>query len=270
MSNANSGAGKNKMSIILKAVFPLLEGTDLAACMVVCKQWENVAQDDYLWKCLCIKKWPSISASPLVNNYRKIFKALCICEKDHRPTSLAPGISLSDLDFYIDIWDADEGHGRLLFSEIASGPTLREGNMSPPDGIVPGLTDHLEGPEYKLTLPVKSSLSISSAQEVRVSVLIARKDSNKVACILNHLLDCNTCIDWSEGRAIAYAQIAEFPLACPFVNFATSNINCEISLLFISRGGGGQCLDVFGIEMNFLTAYTEEGVLWLLSMLQWQ
>ncbi|KAC9242324.1 hypothetical protein E3N88_46142 [Mikania micrantha] len=46
---------------MLKAVFPLLEGTDLAACMSVCKQWHQMAQDDYFWKCLCAKRWPSTS-----------------------------------------------------------------------------------------------------------------------------------------------------------------------------------------------------------------
>ena len=81
---------------------------------------------------------------------------------------------------------------------------------------------------------------------------------------MNEVIDSDNNIEWSEGRAIAYAQIAEFPVGCPFVNFATSAINSEISLLFIGRG---EELDVFGIEMNFLTAYAEDGVLRLLAMI---
>ena len=37
-------------------------------------------------------------------------------------------------------------------------PDLREGSLTPPDGILSGMTDHLEGPEYKLTLPVNKKL----------------------------------------------------------------------------------------------------------------
>ncbi|KAI3505513.1 hypothetical protein L1887_27644 [Cichorium endivia] len=247
---------------MLKAVFMQLEGTDLAACMGVCKKWGNVAEDDYLWKCLCVKKWPSTCKNTSSHaTYRKIFKAFYIHEKN-KPVSLGPMITLSDVEFYIDIW-AD---GSLLFSENAPGPALRDGNLTPPTGIAPGMVDHLEGPEYKLTFPVKQELMISSTQEVRVYVLIARKDTKKVACIANRLLDCNSCIDWSEGRASTHIHLAEFPTECPFVNFATSSINNEISLLFINRDG---ILDVFGIEMNFLTAYSEEGVLWILAMLDW-
>ncbi|KAI3690269.1 hypothetical protein L2E82_48248 [Cichorium intybus] len=165
MNNANSG--KMSSNDMLKAVFMQLEGTNLAVCMGVCKQWVNVDEDDYLWKCLCVKKWPST-------------------------------------------------YGSLHFSESAPGPALRDGNLTPPTGII-GMVDHLEGPEYKLTLS-------------------------------------------SEGRATACVQVPEFPIACPFFNFATFNINNEISLLFINRDG---ILDVFGIEMNFFTAYSDEGVLLL-------
>lgn len=45
---------------VLKAVFPFLDGVDLASCMAVDKQWKDIASDDFLWKCLCAKRWPSI------------------------------------------------------------------------------------------------------------------------------------------------------------------------------------------------------------------
>lgn len=35
---------------VLKAVFPLLEGVDLASCMAVCKQWNDIAKDRFLLK----------------------------------------------------------------------------------------------------------------------------------------------------------------------------------------------------------------------------
>ncbi|GAB2229662.1 hypothetical protein Drorol1_Dr00013912, partial [Drosera rotundifolia] len=37
---------------ILMGFSPKLNGKDLVSCMLVSKQWRDVARDDYLWKCL--------------------------------------------------------------------------------------------------------------------------------------------------------------------------------------------------------------------------
>lgn len=243
---------------ILKAVFPLLEGTDLAACMAVCKQWQNIAQDDYFWKCLCAIKWPSTCKNPSPPvTYYKLFKTFY--KRENNRTLLPPKISLNDLDFYIDFW-AD---GALLFSEVVPGPVLQKGNWAPPDGISLVMKDHLEGPEYKLTLPVKPQISVQYTQTVSVSVLVARKDTKKVACVINDAMF--DYFERSTSRALAFDYLVFSP-EYPFV----SGIRAWIALLFLDDGNDGD-IDVFGIEMDFCdAANSEEEVLWLLDMLDWK
>lgn len=244
---------------ILKAVFPLLEGTDLAACMGVSKQWREIAQDDYFWKCLCAKKWPSICkrSSPPTLTYQKLFKNFY--KREHRRKLLPPRISLSDLEFYLDIW-AEE---KLIFSEVVPGPVLRKGIWVPPPGICDALRFHLEGPEYKMTLPVEPRFAVPLTETVSVSVLVGRKDTNKVACIINKSMF--DYIDRTAYRALAFDYL-DFSPVYPFV----SGIRGWISLLFMDNGDEG-VIDVFGIEMDFCdAANSEDEVLWLLDMLDWK
>ncbi|XP_024978402.1 F-box protein At5g39250 isoform X2 [Cynara cardunculus var. scolymus] len=199
---------------ILKAVFPLLEGADLAACTAVCKQWRNIARDDYFWKCLCAKKWPST-------------------------------------------------YGNLLFSQVVPGPALRKGNWTPPAGVIPVMKFHLEGPEYKLTLPVEPQFAVPYTQTISVSVLVARKDTKKVACIIHEAMF--DYIDRSTCRALAFNYLVFSP-AYPFV----SGIRAWIALLFMD-GGKDDDINVFGLEIDFCdAANSEEEVLWLLDMLDWK
>ncbi|KAK9052475.1 hypothetical protein SSX86_029104 [Deinandra increscens subsp. villosa] len=243
---------------MLKAVFPLLEGTDLAACMSVCKQWHQIAQDDYFWKCLCAKRWPSTCKNPSPPmTYRRLFKTFY--KHKHHRTLLPPRISLSDLEFYIDIWADDD----LLFSQVVAGPVFRKGNWTPPPGICNILRHHLEGPEYKMTLPVEPRFAVPYTQTVSVSVLVARKDSNKVACIINKSMF--DYIDRSSYRALAFDYLVFSPVY-PFV----SGIRAWISLLFMEHVNEN-VIDVFGIEMDFCdAANSEDEVLWLLDMLDWK
>nr|XP_043616749.1 F-box protein At5g39250 [Erigeron canadensis]XP_043616750.1 F-box protein At5g39250 [Erigeron canadensis]XP_043616751.1 F-box protein At5g39250 [Erigeron canadensis] len=243
---------------ILKAVFPLLEGTDLASCMAVCKQWRNIAEDDYFWKCLCAKKWPSTCKNrPPPVTYHKLFKTFY--KRETNRTLLPPRISLNDLEFYIDFW-AD---GNLLFSEVVAGPVLQKGNWTPPTGISTVMKYYLEGPDYKLTLPVKPQFAVPYTQIVSVSVLVARKDTNKVACLVHEAMF--DYIERSTCRALAFEYLVFSP-AHPFV----SGIRAWISLLFMEQGDDGD-IDVFGIEMDFSDiANSEEEVLWLLDMLDWK
>ncbi|KAF5754953.1 putative F-box domain-containing protein [Helianthus annuus] len=243
---------------MLKVVFPLLEGPDLAACMSVCKQWQQLAQDDYFWKCLCAKRWPSTCKNPSPPiTYRKLFKTFH--KREHRRTLLPPRISLNDLEFYIDIWADDD----LLFSQVVPGPTLRTGNWTPPPGISNILKHHLEGPEYKMTLPVEPRFAVPYTQTVSVSVLVARKDSNKVACIINKSMF--DYIDRSSYRALAFDYLVFSPVY-PFV----SGIRAWFSLLFMEHVNEN-VIDVFGIEMDFCDAANSENeVLWLLDMLDWK
>lgn len=243
---------------ILKAVFPLLEGTDLAACMVVCKQWHQIAQDDYFWKCLCAKRWPSTCKNPSPPmTYHKLFKTFY--KKHHQKTLLPPRISLNDLELYIDIWADDD----LLFSQVVPGPVFRKGNWIPPPGISNILRHHLEGPEYKMTLPVEPRFAVPYTQDISISVLVARKDYNKVACIISKSMF--DYIDQTSYRALAF----DYLVFSPLYRFV-SGIRAWVSLLFMERENKG-VFDVFGIEMDICdAANSEEEVLWLLDMLDWK
>ncbi|XWS30177.1 hypothetical protein CRYUN_Cryun24cG0095300 [Craigia yunnanensis] len=191
---------------VLKVVFPLLDGIDLAACMLVCKQWRHIARDDYFWKCLRAKRWPSI------------------CKRPNLPTS---GIKI------------------------------------PPAGICNMLEFHLEGPEYKMTLPVDPRFTVPWSQTLSVSVLVGRNDSNKVGCIINKSL-CDY-IDRTASRALAFDYL-DFSPYYPFI----SGIWAWISLLFVEDGTDG-VIDVFGIEIDFCdAASSKEEVLWLLDMIDWK
>ncbi|KAA8530431.1 hypothetical protein F0562_005140 [Nyssa sinensis] len=213
---------------VLKAVFPLLDGTDLASCMVVSKQWREIAQDDYFWKCLCAKRWPSTCKRPPLPSvsYYKLFQTFY--KRRHRRTLLPPRLSFDDLEFYIDIW-SDE---RLIFSEVVPGPVLQNGIRFP-----------MESPEYKMILPVVPRFTVPLIQTVSVSVLVGRKDSKKVACIINKSIF--DYIDRTAYRALAFEYL-DFSPEHPFV----SGIRAWISLLFMDDGDEG-VIDVFGIEMDF-------------------
>lgn len=242
---------------VLKTVFPLLDGNDLASCMLVCKQWRDVAQDDYFWKCLCAKRWPSTCKRPPTMTYYKLYGTFY--RRQRRRTLPPPTLSFDDLDFYIDIW----AEGRSIFSEVVSGPVLQTGIKNPPTGISDMLKYHLESSEYKMTLPVEHRFSVPLGQTASVSVLVGRKDSDKFACIINKAVF--DYVDRTSYRALAFDYL-DFSPHHPFI----SGIRAWISLLFIDDGSDG-VVDVFGIEMDFCdAANTENEVLWLLDMLDWK
>ncbi|AES77640.1 F-box protein At5g39250 isoform X1 [Medicago truncatula] len=246
---------------VLKAVFPLLEGVDLASCMAVCKQWNDIAKDDFFWKCMCANRWPSICKrpNPLTETYYKLYKTFH--KRQQRRTLLPPRISFDDLEFFIDIWAEDI----LLFSEAVSGSVLQSGFRSPASGVCDLLKYHLESSEYKMTFPVEPRFTIPSGQNqnVSVSVMVGRKDTNKVACIINKSMF--DYIERSSYRALAYDYLDISP-GYPFL----PGIRAWISLLFMEEGSE-DLMDVFGIQMDFCdVANSKEEVLWLLDMLDWK
>lgn len=237
---------------VLKAVFPFLDGKDLASCMVVSKQWRDIARDDYLWKCLCARRWPSFCKrpNPPTVTYYKLYQTFN--KRQHRRTLLPPRLSFDDLEFFIDIWSED----KLIFSEVVAGTVLQNGMMA-------DLSCDLEVREYKMTIPVEPSFTVTWSQTVSVSVLVVRKDSNRVACIINK--SRFEYIDRTARRAHAFEYL-DFSPDHPF----TSGIRGWISLRFMEDGDEG-VLDVFGIEMDFCdAANSKEEVLWLLDMLDWK
>lgn len=244
---------------VLKVVFPLLQGRDLVSCMLVCKLWRDIAQDGYFWKCLCAKRWPSTCKQPSSStfSYHKLFKDLSA--RRQKRTMLPPRLSFKDLEFYVDIWTED----KLAFSEVVPGPVFQKGSWTPPPGTCDALRFHLDSTDYKMTLPVQSRFNIPVGQIVSVSMLVVRKDSKKVARIINKSVF--DYIDRSNHRALAFDYL-DFSPEHPFV----SGIRAWISLLFMDHGNEG-VIDVFGIELDFCdAANSEDQVLWLLDMLDWK
>ncbi|XP_044468776.1 F-box protein At5g39250-like [Mangifera indica] len=245
---------------ILKAVFPLLDGVDLASCMVVSKQWRDIARDDYFWKCLCARRWPSICKrpNPPTVTYYKLYQTFY--KRQERRTLLPPRLSFEDLEFYIDIWTDD----KLIFSEVVPGPVFQNGFKIPPPGISDMPQYHREDdPECKMTIPVEPRFTIPCSQTVSASVLVGRKDSNRVACIINK--SKFDYIDRPSHRAHAFEYL-DFAPAYPF----TYGIRAWISLHFMEDENEG-VLNVFGLEMDFYdAANSKEEVLWLLDMLDWK
>ncbi|KAF6171359.1 hypothetical protein GIB67_009507 [Kingdonia uniflora] len=243
----------------LKAVFPLLDGKDLVSCMRVCKQWEEIARDDYFWKCLCAKRWPSICkrAAPPSLTYHKLY--LAFCKRQTPRTLLPPKLSFDDLEFYVDLWAEDD----LIFSEVIPGPVFQTGIKILPPGICSVLRFYLEGPDYKMMLPVQPRFTVPLNHTVSVSVLVGQKNTGKIACIVNKSMF--DYIDRTSYRALAFSYL-DFSPAYPFI----SGIRAWVSLLFMGDENDG-VIDVFGIEMDFNdVANSEEEVLWLLDMLDWK
>ncbi|KAE8678461.1 F-box protein [Hibiscus syriacus] len=147
----------------------------------------DTARDDYIWKCVCAKRWPSVCKrpSPPTATYYKLYRTFY--KRKHQRTLLPQRLSFNDLDFFTDIWTED----KLIFSEVVRGPVLRNGFKIP----------HIE---YKLTLPVEPRFDLPWSQTTSVSVLVERTDSNKVARIVNKSLF--DYIDRTASRALAFDQ----------------------------------------------------------------
>ncbi|XP_078430214.1 F-box family protein [Wolffia australiana] len=247
------------MGEVLKEVFPLLDGPDLASCMLVSRQWRDVAKDDYFWKCLCAKRWPSVCKNKPTSamSYRSFFQTFSKCRP--RQSLPPPKLSFKDLVFYIDIWS----DRRLIFSEPVPGPVLRAGIADPPLGISESMKLYLLGPNYKMMMPVEPQFIVPREEPLSVSVLVGRRDSGKVACVVGKALF--DYVDWSTFRALAYEFLNLSP-NYPFV----SGVRAWISLLFMA-GAGQDTAQVFGLEIDFCDAATSEReVLWLLDMLDWK
>lgn len=243
---------------VLKAVFPLLDGEDLCSCMLVCHQWRDISRDDYLWKCICAKRWPSICKKPPpACNYYKLFLTF---SAPPRPQPLLPAkLSFNDLEFYFDLWSEQ----KLIFSEAVPGSTLQTGIRKPPPGVSESLRAHLNNDEYKMMMKVDPMFNISLVRDVSVSVLACRKDTDQIACILHRSIF--DYIDGTAFKALAYDYL-KFSPNHPFV----SGIRAWVSLLFLSSNADS-IFDVFGIEVDFRNAANSENeVLWLFDMLDWK
>ncbi|KAG0578581.1 hypothetical protein M758_4G030900 [Ceratodon purpureus] len=248
---------------VLKVVFPLLSGADLVACMCVSKQWHQLSKDDYLWKKLCAQKWPSTCQSrgavPIGESrgYHKLFTS-SIRKQRKRPMP-APKLSFEDLELYVDIWVGSTS----VYSACVPGPVVQSRIYNPPDGICEAMQMHLASQSYKLTIPVqKPGFEICFSEDIHVSLLVRRRDDERVACIID-----KSGFDYVDGpgyRAHAYDYLQISPLY-PFV----SEIRAWLALLLVD-GKGGQ-LEVFGIEVDFTDAANNDSeVLCLFEILDWK
>ncbi|GLJ13120.1 hypothetical protein SUGI_0205670 [Cryptomeria japonica] len=249
---------------ILKIIFPLMSVQDLASCMRVCKQWRDVAKEDYFWKKLCAQRWPSMfkdKRPPPIGasrGYHKLYMSLCRRDRGALPV---PRLSFDDIEFYVDIWLAD----RSVYSDVVPGSVLRSGIINPPAGICDIMKDHLKSLSCKMTIPVNPRFKLFS-ENIRVSLLVGRRDDDKVASIID-----KSGFDYVDGpacRALTYDYL-RFAPKYPFV----SEIRAWIALLLVDSQDDkmDDKRDVFGIEVDFCDAANSDcEVLWLLDMLDWK
>jgi hypothetical protein len=242
---------------VLKAVFPLMDGKDLVFCMLVCRQWCEIAKDDYFWKCICARKWPSICKHPPPDtNYKNLYLTF---SKPWKMQDLpVPRLTFDDLVFYIDMWLEES----LIFSQAVSGSIFQTGLQSTPPGIPDVLVTHLNSLDCILVMEVEPKLRIPMGHTITVSVLAHRKDTNKMACIINK--STFDYIDSNAARALAYEYL-RFSPRHPFI----TDIRAWMSLLF--RYNETNIIEVFGIEIDFCdAARSETEILWLVDMLDWK
>lgn len=243
----------------LKIVFPLLDGKDLASCLLVCCQWRDIASDDYIWKLISTQKWPSIARKPPSGTtYHRLFATFS--KPPLQPPLPLPCLSFNDLVFYIDLWSEET----LIFSNAISASVLLVGLKIIPEGISDVLRSHLESTDCKMLLQVEPKITIPQGVTVTASVLVARTDTNKMACIMHKSMF--DYIDLTTSRAMSFDYL-NFSPGHPFV----SDIRAWVSLLILTKGRIGMDMDIFGLEIDFCDAANSENeILWLLDMLDWK
>jgi len=113
-----------------------------------------------------------------------------------------------------------------------------------------------------MTIPVSPRFRVVFSESIRVSLLVGRRDSDKVACIID-----KSGFDYVDGpayRALAYDYL-QFSPSYLFL----SEIRAWFALLLVDAQDGN--MDVFGIEVDFCDAANSDSeVLWLLDMLDWK
>ncbi|BBN15347.1 hypothetical protein MPTK1_6g18900 [Marchantia polymorpha subsp. ruderalis] len=248
---------------VLRAVFPLLLGQDLAACMCVCKLWREIARDYYLWSQLCAKRWPSVRstkgslAKVSPNSYFSLYSRFS--RKPRSRSMPAPKLTFEDLEFYLDIWSDEQS----IFSTVVPGGIVRNRIETDPQGISETMRTHIHNDTYKLTVAVSPRLSVKLDDCVMVSLLVRRLDDERVACIVD-----KAGFDYVDGHgnlAHAYEYLQISPLY-PFV----SNIRVWVAMLLLNAGEG-ESQEVFGIELDFPdVASTDNELLCLLEILDWK
>ncbi|XP_002966587.2 F-box protein At5g39250 [Selaginella moellendorffii] len=271
---------EGQMGEVLKEVFPLLTGRDLAACICVCRQWRDVGRDDFLWRRLCASRWPSIclnssnshqrstigsSTIGAIRGYRNLFSTIARSKRNRALP--APKLCFRDLEFYVDVWVGRKS----VYSAIVAGPVVQSRIKDPPEGICDSMRQHLLSSEYKMSVPVLPYFQFSPSSDVSdsddgvcsMSMLVRRKDSDQIATIIDG--SRFTYVDGLEKRAHAYDYLHISPLY-PFL----SEIRAWVALLLVERPPNTMA-EVFGIELDFLdTASSDDEVLLLLDILDWK
>ncbi|KAJ4961934.1 hypothetical protein NE237_021844 [Protea cynaroides] len=203
----------------------------------------------------CVKHWPSIcksSTTALPQSYRELSQMFS--KRCHLKLHSCPKLSFDDLDFYIDIWDEE----KIVFSEVISGSFLQGGTKDLPPRVCERHKTYLNSSRYKMIIPVDPKFCVFS-ETVSVSILICRRDTNKLACIFQKsklILLYEGCPSNNLDFASPIAEIAGF---LPWVYF-----------LFIVDEDDGPVVNVFGIGLHFGSdTDSEYGVLSLLQMIDW-
>ncbi|MCO5584663.1 hypothetical protein L7F22_038594 [Adiantum nelumboides] len=116
---------------LFSLVFENLDGDSLARARCVSRAWRDIASQDYLWKALCRRIWPSLSSPQGIallqqqtGSFKQFYKLRAQAHLQHKKgyhkRSKLPTLALKDLFFLVDI----EYRGVPISSSVFCGDEL--------------------------------------------------------------------------------------------------------------------------------------------------
>jgi hypothetical protein len=145
---------------------------------------------------------------------------------------------------------------------VIPGSLAIGGIRDPPPNVCRNMREHLQAISAKIAIAVDPRFPVSFTKNIRVSLIVRRKDRDQVACVIDR-----TGFDYVDGpsyRAHTY-DFLRISSQHPFV----SEIRAWLALLLVDAQDGQ--LEAFGIELDFgdVTGSDSE-ILLLLDMLDWK
>ncbi|KAI5074967.1 hypothetical protein GOP47_0010928 [Adiantum capillus-veneris] len=178
-------ASTSPVLTLCSLVFEKLDGDSLARASCVSRAWRDTASQDYLWKALCTRIWPSLSSPRgmallhLKGSFKYFYRLRAQAQLQHKKGHLnrckLPTLALKDLFFLVDISHC----GLPISSAVVCGDELL------PSFVGEGLGDS----SFDFSIPIATCLprswSKEEVQEFEVSWAVAARGSQRVFQLMN-------------------------------------------------------------------------------------
>lgn len=179
---------------VLYLLLSRLDSRDLAMACCCCRVWRDVGSSDFLWRFLCLERWPGcekndgLKAIRAMGGYRVFFTRRVLAM--HRPSKKLlprPWLRLEHLTFFVDL----TYKGVPVLSEAVPGIILREGlffglSINPrvlTDAILPR---HALTPSfYRGQLFYETPFQAVHASEYWLNWSVVRSTDNRMACLMH-------------------------------------------------------------------------------------